>query len=101
MRYWPTSVIAQNPALHPAAVVELLTVTNAMRLTPHTMAACCEVAGRTPSRDTNLFFIETRGCSFRRMYLDYPDFEDWFRLERGGFVDTEIAGFGYVLDALH
>jgi hypothetical protein len=101
MRYWPTSVIAQNPTLHPLAVVELMAAGPNKPLSMHAMAACCDVAGHTPTQDTNLFLIETVGCSFRRMYLDYPDFEDWFRLERGGFVDTEIAGFGYVLDALH
>lgn len=101
MRYWPTSVVMHNPTLHPFAVVELKAVGPNKPLSYHAMAACCDVASRTPTPDTNLFLIETPGIGFRRMYLDYPDFEDWLRLERGGFVYTEIAGFGYVMDALH
>lgn len=101
MRYWQTSLFTSNPTLHPLAVRELAAVGRGKPISPYTMATCCEIASRTPTPDTNLFLIETQGCSFRRMYLNYPDFDDWFRLERGGFVDTEIAGFGYVLDALH
>lgn len=93
MRYWQTS-------LFPFAIAELSALPG-KALSPRVMSARCDVASRTPVPDTNLFLIETQGCSFRRVYLDYPEFEDWFRLERGGFVDTEIAGFGYVLDALH
>jgi hypothetical protein len=96
MKYWQTSLFTD-----PDIVTELARVSPTHGISPYTMVTCAEVACRTPVPKTSLFLIETPGSGFRRFYLDYPDFDDWFRLERGGFVDTKVAGFSYVLDALH
>lgn len=93
--YWPASAVAQR--LTPIQQAELA---NAQRgLCINTMAACHLVTSRLPAC-TSLAFVCSEGVGMRRVYLNYPSFEQWIALERGGFVEV-WDDFGFVMDALH
>jgi hypothetical protein len=64
-----------------------------------TIAACHALTSKIPAC-TSLALICSEGAGMRRVYLNYPDFEQWTALERGGFVEMWDE-FGFVMDALH
>lgn len=99
-RYWPLSVIAHSPLLHHVHTWELMCAYHAKSLTESAMHASHQVAAETASFDTSLVVIHSEDAPMRRVYLAYPSFDDWARLERGGFIATADT-FGLVIDALH
>ena len=93
--YWPTFAVMQR--LAPTQQAEL---TNAQQgLCMNTMAACHLVTSKIPAC-TSLAFVRSENVGMRRVYLNYPSFEQWIALERGGFVEM-WDDFGFVMDALH
>lgn len=100
MRYYPLSVIAQSPLTPPEFAWELSQVYRTAYLSPDAFRACSYVARDTAPLNTPLVIIESVNAPMRRAYTDFPDFEDWLRLERGGFVMTDDF-FGLMIDALH
>lgn len=100
MKYWPLSVIAQSPLMHPICMGELHRAYQAPRLSEGTMIACNQVAGHTKPVETPLVIVHSVDAPMRRIYTEHPEFEDWLRLERGGFVATDDV-FVFVIDALH
>lgn len=62
--------------------------------------ACSEAAAHAQPIETPLIIVHSVGAPMRRIYTGYPEFDDWLRLERGGFVATDDT-FGFVIDALH
>lgn len=100
MRYWPLSTIAASPLMPAWYVPELCRAYDHPGLSEGAMVACNQVAGQTRPVETPLIIVHSVGAPLRRVYLEYPDFESWARLERGGFVATEDT-FGFVIDALH
>lgn len=100
MRYWPLSVIAQSPMLPPVYGPELYRAYYDPRISQGALVACNQVAGHTRPVETPLVIIHSVGAPMRRVYTEYPEFDDWLRLERGGFIATDDT-FGFVIDALH
>lgn len=93
--YWPTRTVMR--ALTEEQRVEIM---NAHRGIPaHTMVACHYVTSKLPA-DTTLAIIRSEGAGTRRVYLQYPSYEQWVALEQGGFIETWNE-FGFVMDALH
>lgn len=82
-----------NPA-HQACVAE------AHRGIPQSTMWACHRATSNVVPDTTLAFIFSEGVAARRVYLQHPNFEQWFALERGGFVEI-WDDFGFVMDVLH
>lgn len=101
MRYWPLSVIALSPLLPPVYVPELFRAYQDPRLSQEAVIACNQVMELTPHVETPLVIVHSVKSPSRRVYLEYPQFEDWMRLERGGFVDTPGDGTYFIIDALH
>lgn len=91
--YWPTSSIV--PALTPEQRNELAIA----RVSRPTMIACHNATSRVPAC-TSLAIVQSEGVGVRRVYLQYPSFEQWIALERGGFIEV-WDDFGFVMDALH
>lgn len=100
MRYYPLSVVAQSPLLPAVHAYEVAQVYNTACLSQGAMLACNYVISNTVPCETPLVIVESVGAPMRRIYTEYPDFEDWIRLERGGFVVTDEF-FGLMIDALH
>lgn len=64
--------------------------------------ACIDVAQNTaPLRTPNLVFIESEGTPVRRMYTDYPEWEEWSRLEQGGVVQGDNGVICIIIDGMH
>lgn len=101
MRYWPTSVICNSPLLSGMYAPELHQVERTAHLSHGAFMACGRVAAQTEPVETPLLIIESVGAPMRRMYATYPEFADWARLERGGFVSNDQGFFGFMIDALH
>jgi hypothetical protein len=93
--YWPTSAVARH--LTPPEQAELADPRRG--ITRPTMAACHRATSTIPA-DTTLTLMYTEGIGSRRIYLQFPSFEQWMALERGGFVEVS-DDFGFILDALH
>jgi hypothetical protein len=93
--YWPTSAITQH--LAPTQQAEIADARRGICI--HTIAACHAVTSKIPACGS-LAFVCSEGVGMRRVYLNYPSFEQWTALERGGFVEM-WDDFGFVMDALH
>lgn len=100
-RYWPFSFVAGSPLAPPAYANEI----RAIHSRPPgrgAYLACVDICQQTEPLDTpNLAIIESTDSPWRRMYTSYPGWNEWVRLERGGFLQDDeglIVGFW---DALH
>lgn len=101
MRYWPKSVIANSPLMPPAHAWEAAQAGPERPLSIRGMQACNYVAERTKSFAGDvLTVIDSEDAFLALIYTDYPEFDDWFRLERAGFVATERA-FVFCCFSLH
>jgi hypothetical protein len=100
MKFWPLSVIAANPLVPPAYAQELRDFNYHMPSQGAYWVAV-EVASRTqPVQAPNLAVIGVVDGSARRIYLDYPNWDEWFYLERSTVIDDN--GYVFILmDALH
>lgn len=85
---------------HPEQRHELmsLSATYAM-MSESTLVACHNAACKLPA-STSLVLVCSENVPMRRVYLKRPTREEWFSLERGGFV-TAFDNFGFIMDALH
>lgn len=103
MNYWPLSVIAQSPlAQHPGFAHELSRVYATLCLSPAAFHACGEIARyTTPLKIAHLAVIESTNAAARHVYTDYPDWEEWSRLERGGVIEASNGMLHVIIDALH
>lgn len=101
MRYWPLSVIVNSPLMAPAYAMELFKVCATQHLSQGAFLACSDVTARTKPVETCMAIVESVNAPMRRVYTEYPDFEEWMALERSGFVLDESGFFGFVIDALH
>lgn len=91
--YWPTSAVMHR--LEPRQKVEIMNFGASWQ----TMRACHAVTNKIPAC-TSLAIVASKGAEPRRVYLSYPDYDQWMALERGGFVEM-WDDFGFVMDALH
>jgi hypothetical protein len=91
--YWNMTPVYN--LLRPEQQAEVLN----LRISPLTMHACHGATSRIPAC-TSMALVYTVGIGSRRVYLQYPSFEQWVALERGGFVEI-WDDFGFVMDALH
>lgn len=100
MRYWPLSEICMSPLMHHVHQWELMCAYVEPRMSQGTMIACNQVTAQTPARETPMVIIESVNAPNRRVYTSYPEFEDWLRLERAGFVAADGMLY-FVIDGLH
>lgn len=101
MRYWPLSIVAHSPLLPPAYAGEVHRACATAAMSHGAFMACSDVAAHTRAVETSLVIIESVNAPMRRVYSEYPNFDEWIRLERGGFIQNDQGFFGFVLDALH
>lgn len=82
MKVWPLSVLKESPLMPPQYAWEVA------RFYQHLPSegcfyACLAVARQTPPVEMpGLVAIETVGAPIHFMYTEYPDWEEWSRLER-------------------
>lgn len=100
MRYWPLSIIRDSPLMAPAYAMELYGAMDAPYISQGALIACNEVSNHTRHIETSLVIVHGTDAPMRRVYIRYPEFDEWMRLERGGFIATDES-FGFVVDALH
>jgi hypothetical protein len=94
--YWPTSVVMRY--LTAPQKAELINPTK-RGISWTTMQACHRATSKLPA-DTALTAIYSEGIGTRRVYLQFPSYEQWMALERGGFMEV-WDDFGFIMDALH
>jgi hypothetical protein len=99
-RYWPWSVIVESPLMPAQCVWELKDI---LKRSPSRMAyqAVFSVARETTPIDGRLVVIETTGAPNVRAYADYPEFDEWIRLERCGMIQASDGMFAIFIDVLH
>jgi hypothetical protein len=106
MKHWGLSVIAGSPLLAGVYAVELQqSMKTGRMLSQATFSACSAVAAYTPAQEApSLAIVHSEGAPPRRVYLRYPELNEWPRLERGSLT-AEDAGpdilWHIVVDALH
>lgn len=106
MKHWGLSVIAESPLLAGAYAVEVQqSMKTGRMLSQATFLACSAVAVHTPGQEApSLAIVHSEGAPPRRVYLRYPELNEWFRLERGSLT-AEDAGpdtlWLVMVDALH
>ncbi len=89
-------------ASHPGFQWELSQVYRVCCLSPAGFHACGDVAQHTPSQDMpNLAVSESVSAPPRQLFTRYPDFDEWFRLERGGVFEASNGMLHVIIDALH
>lgn len=101
MKYWPFSVIKQSPLMPPAFAWEL---SGFHKRIPSEMAfqACLNVARHTTPMDApSLLIIESTDAPLRYMYADYPEIDEWLRLERAGVHQDKNGYLFMTMEALH
>ena len=94
--YWPTSAVARH--LTPAQNAELARAAQ-FGIPLQTMRAAHRVTTNLVA-ETALAVICSEGVGVRRVYTQFPSFEHWIALERGGFIEV-WDDFGFMIDALH
>lgn len=100
-RFWPLSVIQSSPLLPQNYAWEL---SRFYREVPSQGAyyAAMEVARRTPALEaSHLVVIQSVGTPERRAYKDYPNDDEWSRLERTVVCETDDGCMFMLMDALH
>lgn len=101
MKHWPLSVVAQSPSMPAAFLPEFRQVYATCYLSWGAFHACGIVADHTPPREApNLTIVRSVGAPARRVYTDYPTWEEWSQLERGGVFEhcNELI---VLVDGLH
>lgn len=98
MKYWPVSGV--TPHLHHSHAWEIMCAFSAVRMSEGTMIACGQAVRRVRASEGPLYVIESVGAPMRLAYYDYPEFEDWMKLERAGFIANGTF-FGLTIAALH
>lgn len=101
MRYWPISMIARSSLL-PAAYAPEIARFNVAMPSEGAFYACFDVARRTPAIDApNTVVIETIGAPQRCAYVDFPDTDEWLKLERINVMETKDGYLFVSVAALH
>ena len=103
MRYWHLSTICSSPILPAAFVAEVEACTRTNSLSTRAVQACADVAWHTAPLDMPIAVLETVGSPHsHRVFHRYPEFEEWFALERGCVVYNPLGNTLHVIiDALH
>jgi hypothetical protein len=99
-KYWPLSEISQSPELHHAHRWELMCAKRGL-LSGGTMSAVARIINLTKPVESPLAVVHGKDGKMTRIYLDYPEFDAWFKLERAGFVATSDKNCWFLLDNLH
>ncbi len=99
-KYWPMSVITHSP-LMPASHTWELEQIYSRPLSNAAYNAVFPIVRQTAPIESGLVIIESIEAPARRVYTEYPVFEDWLRLERGGIIEANDGGLCIILDALH
>lgn len=100
MQYWPISTICSSPLLHPSLADEVRQIERGA-LTQGALYACGQVARHTmPTEAPRLVTVETVGGPSRHVFLGYPEWDEWFRLERAG-MEVQDGMIVLMVDALH
>lgn len=97
------SIIATSPLMPGAYAWELQTkVAAGYQPSIGTGFACWDVARQTPDvRMPHLAIIEGPDASPRYIYTDYPDFEEWARLEQGCIIEGDNGNIYTIVDRQH
>lgn len=102
MKYWPMSIVKSSPLMPPVFAWELFRVYETCYLSAPAFQACGDVAQQTqPASMPNLAVVESIGAPARQLYTNYPDWEEWSRLERGGVFEASNGVLHVIIDALH
>lgn len=102
MNYWPLSIIKDSPLMPPTYAWELSRVYATCQLSAAGFQACGAVARSTrPVQLSGLVIIETVNGPPRQAFTEYPGWDEWFRLERGGMVEADNGTLHVIIDALH
>lgn len=103
MNYWPLSTIATSSLCeHPEFRRELADVYRTCYLTPAVFNTCGYIARNTvPQKQINLVIVESVDAPARQLYVGYPNWEEWSRLERGAIIEASNGMLHVIIDALH
>lgn len=103
MRYWHLSTIVSSPILPAAFLPEVEALYSTNSLSMQAVRACADVAWHTAPMNMPIAVLETVGSPHsHRVFHRYPDFEEWFALERGCMVYNPLSNTLHVIvDALH
>ncbi len=106
MRYWSMSTLAQSPLMAPCFMAELMDALRTGReISNAAFIAYGDVAAHTVPVDApNLVIVHGEDAPPRRVYLRYPELNEWFRLERGGLTAEDATDgtlWHVMVDALH
>jgi len=101
MKYWPFAQLA--PLLPPEINFEIRCWQHTGKLASYVVGACARACQQVePPHSPNMVIIESNGAPWRRVYVDYPTFDEWMALERGGVIeDTNATSLWPMIDALH
>jgi hypothetical protein len=100
VKMWPISIVAESPQM-PAAYAWEVRQIYSRPPSEAAYYACVGVARGTQAIDTGLVIIESADAPVRRAYLDYPEWDEWLRLERGGVVQAINGDIFVIIDCLH
>jgi hypothetical protein len=101
MNYWPLSMLRESPLMPPEYVWEL------QRFYTHPPSgpvfyACLNVAQNTvPLEMPGLAIVESVGAPNRLIFTEYPNWEQWARLERAGAFQNDAGYLFVMMDSLH
>jgi len=100
MKFWPLSTIVH--ALTPGPYAIEWVHAGSYAPSPAAYHAAVDAVQRVPGIEApNLVIIESIGAPARRVYTEYPEFDEWLRLERISFMESD-SGFTFgMVDALH
>lgn len=99
MRYWPLSEVLRSPVIGPYAA-ELVNVGPRHPLSQGAMWACSRATDNIKPWEGQMLMLDSLDTILTPIYANYPEFDEWFALERAGFIMTEKV-FIFVLNTLH
>jgi hypothetical protein len=103
VKHWPLSVIISSPLMSPAFAWELFRVYQTHSLSVPAIDACLGVASRTVAQTApGLVLVRSVGSSTgHRLFLGYPEWPEWFALERGGLLEEADGNIVLSVDSVH
>lgn len=104
MKIWPLSDIMHSDLMVPELACDVMSYLRGYTAPSVEMAlAVIHIVQNTPHRvSRHLAVVINVGAPARRLYLDYPDTDEWLRLERATAVENPYTGGAWVhVDALH
>lgn len=104
MKCWPLSAITTSHLMPWRFAPDFyrVQVQHGDFMPPAAVQACGDVALQTiPVDMPNLGIVDSEGSPPRRIYFDYPNFDEWMKLERECVVQGDSGMLFLIIDALH